>query len=332
MKLSVCFIERRDPETSSIEKVFRCLASNLSSFDIAYSFIKLAFGNDAFGMLRNLLAFRRPAADVYHITGHVNYMALVMPVRRTVLTVHDLTILKVRAGVRRYLIRKLFFELPVRRLTYITAISEKTKTDLVEATGCSEKKIRVIPNPLTVSETSHSRSFNTQKPVILQVGTAPHKNLAGVIRSLVGTPCKLRIIGKLSSDERILIERSGIDHENKVDLSNDEMDWEYANSDILVFCSTFEGFGLPIIEAQAFGLPVITSDVDPMKETAGMGAMLVDPSDPNAIHNAVVRLINEPELRQELTEKGRSNLARFSPMLIAGKYAELYKEVLRGLE
>jgi glycosyltransferase involved in cell wall biosynthesis len=69
-----------------------------------------------------------------------------------------------------------------------------------------------------------------------------------------------------------------------------------------------------------------------MKETAGTGAMLVDPSDANAIHDAVIRLINEPELRQDLTEKGRSNLARFSPMLIAGKHAELYKEVLRGLE
>lgn len=332
MKLSVCFIERRDPETSSIEKVFRCLASNLSSFEISHVFVKLRFGNNALGLVQNLLTFRRPAGDVYHITGHVNYLALVMPVSRTILTVHDLGILRVRSGLRRYLIRKLFFELPVRRLRYITAISQATKSDLVAVTKCPEHKVRVIANPLTVSEHFRSRPFNALKPVILQVGTAPHKNLIGVILAIKGIPCKLTIIGAISSAERILLEKSEIDYENRVDLSNEAIELEYANSDILVFCSTFEGFGLPIIEAQAFGLPIITSDVSPMKDTAGAGALLVDPSDATAIHDAIVRLINEPELRKELSENGRSNLARFSPSLIAGKYAELYKEVIRGLE
>lgn len=328
MKFRVCFIERRDPETSSLEKVFRSVGATLEKLGIAIEFKKMPFGNDAMGMLKNILSFRRPNADIYHITGHIHYLSLVMPVRNTVLTVHDLTILGVRRGIRRYLIRKFLFEMPIARLKYITAISQNTKDELVSLTGCDPDKVLVIENPLTLEPIPHLTPFRRTRPVILQVGTAPHKNLEGLVEALKGIDCVLRVIGSISDSHRRYISDRGIIMENLVDLSNEEMSAQYVDADIMVFCSKMEGFGLPIVEAQACGLPVITSNISPMKDVAGAGAILADPDDPGSIRDAVLRIMSDAAIRERLMNYGYQNIPRFSPEKIAGEYLELYQGML----
>jgi glycosyltransferase involved in cell wall biosynthesis len=329
MNFKVCFIERRDPETSSIEKVFRRVAQGLEKLGIRSGFSQMPSGNSAAGMLKNLLRFRPPNADIYHITGHVHYLGLIMPVRNTVLTIHDLTILHVRKGLRRFLIKKLLFDWPVGRLRYITTISENTKNELVEVTGCGPDKIRVIENPLTI-ETSrrHSGEFRTEKPVILQVGTAPHKNLDGLVKALKGLECILRVIGPISDEQRRYIADSGISMENLVDLNNEEMVSQYLDADVLVFCSKVEGFGLPNIEAQASGLPVVTSDRPPMHEVAGPGAVLADPDVPGSIRKAIQRIASDSAFRKGLVEAGYQNTRRFALENIAEQYSSLYRDML----
>ena len=88
--------------------------------------------------------------------------------------------------------------------------------------------------------------------------------------------------------------------------------------------------GMPIIEAQTIGLPVITSDLAPMDVTAGEGALLVDPTDIGAIHLAVKNVTEDNDLRDALIRKGFVNAERFSPASAARRHAELYAELLKA--
>jgi glycosyltransferase involved in cell wall biosynthesis len=96
---------------------------------------------------------------------------------------------------------------------------------------------------------------------------------------------------------------------------------------MVVFASLYEGFGLPILEAQAIGRPVITSNFGAMREAAGDGALLVDPYSVDEIRAAILRIKNEPALREELVCKGRENAERFRAPVVAARYAELYRQI-----
>src|ERR1044072_4308180 len=201
MKTRILFIERKFWEFVSIEKVFRQVADALSKEKFETSFQKLDFGNQFSGVLKNLLFFRKPEADIYHVTGHVHYIALVLPARKTVLTIYDLGFLHTRKGLRRAILKKLFLDLPVKKLKYITAVSEATKREIIKYTNCVEEKIRVIENHLGENFFStEKKTFNQKCPTILQIGTSPNKNLANLIKALKGLNCRLKIIGKLDKD------------------------------------------------------------------------------------------------------------------------------------
>jgi glycosyltransferase involved in cell wall biosynthesis len=99
---------------------------------------------------------------------------------------------------------------------------------------------------------------------------------------------------------------------------------------MLLFASTYEGFGLPIIEAQAVGRPVITSDLCSMPEAAGGAACLVDPYDVAAIRQAVLRVMEDHEYRDDLIARGLVNVERFRASKVAAQYAQLYRTVAGG--
>jgi glycosyltransferase involved in cell wall biosynthesis len=330
MKTKILYVERKPSEGAvSIEKVFRQIAKSLSRRNFTTYFQQLEYPNDVLGTLKNLFFFHVEKADVYHITGHVHYIALVLPSEKTVLTIHDVGILHIRSGLRRYILKKLLFDLPIKKLKYITAVSEVTKNEIVYYTKCKAEKIRVIENPLQEHfRAGRKKKFNGEFPTILQIGTTANKNLDNLIKALEGISCQLIIVGELADNIINLLKEKRIVYVNKSNLDNDEIREEYIGADIVTFCSTFEGFGLPIIEAQAMLTPVLTSDISPMKEVAGEeGAAFANPLDSESIRRSILRIINDENYRKELIESGIENVKKYKPEKIAFLYENLYREI-----
>jgi len=332
MKPRVAFIERKywkkDGLAFSIEKVFAEIASRLEGFSGTFS--KLPYGNSFSEILRNLLFFRPPEADIYHVTGQVHYIALRLPPARTVLTIHDIGFLHLRSGIRRFLLKKLFLDLPLRRLRYVTVVSEATRDEIASFLPEAAGKLRIIENPLLEGfEGSAAEEFDARSPRILQVGITANKNIPRLLEALDGIDCLLRIVGTPDDGLKRALAATGVRHEVVSGLSTEQMREEYAAADIVAFCSTYEGFGLPILEAQAMRRPLLTSDLSPLREVAGGGALLVDPFDVGAIRSAVLRLRDDASLRARLVGLGAENVRRFDPDRIAREYEGLYAEILR---
>ena len=331
-KTKIFYIERKPSNSVSLEKVFRQIVKNLNKEKFVVSFQQLLFGNNGMGTIKNLLFFRKPDADIYHITGHIHYIALILPKKKTILTIHDVGILHIRKGLRRYILKKILLDLPIKKLKYITAVSETTRNEVIKHTGCAPEKIRVIENPLQEHfSSSEKKEFNTVCPTILQIGTTYNKNLKNLIKALKDINCRLRIIGEIDAETDNLLKMNRINYVNAFGLSDTAIRDEYQETDMVTFCSTFEGFGLPIIEAQAMMTPVITSNISPLKEVAGDSAALADPNDYMSIRMGILRIINDKHYRDKLISAGLENVKRFHPAQIALLYENLYREMTINL-
>ena len=330
MKKRIIFILRQPYGAVSIERVFAQVARSLPQEQFEIEFEELSFGFGLFGIIKGLLFFRPRPADIYHITGDIHYIALRLPKDKTVLTIHDLGFLRSNTGIRKFVLKKLFLDLPVRATKYITAISTATCDEICSIMPDAAEKIRVIENPLIDSlDQRPGKPFNAACPVILQIGTTKNKNLSNLIKAVADLNCTLRIIGPLDTDIVGELDASGINYESIISVNNNQIVEEYRNADIVSFCSTFEGFGLPIIEAQAMRKAVVTSNLAPMRDVAGAGAALVDPFDPASIRRALEKL-NNAEYRNRLVDLGTENIKRFDPKKIADQYCELYLQILNG--
>lgn len=331
MKTKVVYIERKRAESGSLEKVFRQIAKSLSKTKFETAFEQLPYFNRVSGIIKNFIYFQKPVADIYHITGDIHYIALLLPREKTVLTIHDLRFLHNRKGLRRFFLKKLYLDLPVKRLKYITAISEATKNEIIKYTNCAEEKIRLIKNPLREHfSTTTEKNFNSQCPTILQIGTLPNKNVINVVKALKGLKCCVKIIGQIDAELMGELQHNQINFEQNFNLTDRKIRDEYSKADIVAFCSIYEGFGLPIIEAQAMRTAVITSNISPLKEVSGGAAVLVNPSNVSAIRKGILRLINDKNYRENLIARGIENTKRFEPQAIAGLYEKLYREMLEA--
>jgi glycosyltransferase involved in cell wall biosynthesis len=270
-------------------------------------------------------AFRQ--ADVNHVTGDVQFLTTFMRRRRTVLTVLDLVTVERLRGFHRWLYFLLWFRIPIARARVVTTISSYTREHLLRELGSAKADVRVVHCQLMDGYVATPRVFNTSRPVILMVGLAHNKNFFRSVEALAGIACELRIIGRLDERHLKTLAESGLAHTNCSGLTDAQIRDEYVSCDMLVFASTAEGFGLPILEAQAIGRPVVTSNVTSMPEVAGDAAEFVDPFDVDSIRAGVLRVIQDERHRTELITRGFENVKRFSPRAIAERYAAIYREV-----
>ena len=274
-----------------------------------------------------MLEAHREASAINHITGDVHFLALALPGSRTVLTVHDCRFLHGSFGLRRYLLRWFWLSLPVNHVRLVTTVSEATRQDVIALSACDPEKVVVVPTTISPAFVPVLRAF-PERPWVLHIGVTANKNLERHVQALRGLNCRLRVIGDLDRQQRQLLSDSGLEFETLRSLSADGMRAAYVESDVLLFASTFEGFGMPILEAQATGRPVITSNRSSMPEVAGDAACFVDPTSVDDIRAAVQRLLNDQDFRQDLIVRGLHNVERYSPGRVAGMYAEIYKRLL----
>lgn len=265
--------------------------------------------------------------DVNHIVGDVHFLNILMRKRATVLTIHDCVTLERLTGFRYWILWFFWYWLPAKRSTVITVISGSTKKELERHLGPGDWAIKVIPCPVSEGFTCSPKEIERDYPRILQVGTTANKNIERVAGALQGMPCKLVIIGELATSQLVALESNGIDYENHVGIPKESVVDEYRKSDIVMFVSIYEGFGLPILEAQAVGRPVITSNLYSMPEVGGKGAYYVDPYDISSIREAVESLLQSRSLRVQLINDGFENVCKYQASNVAERYAELYRQV-----
>lgn len=281
---------------------------------------------------------RRPG--VLHVTGDVHYLALALPRRRTVLTVHDLGTLRSGGRMRRAVIDLLWFRLPVRAAARTTVVSAATRDDLIDRHPWAAPRVEVIPNPLPAGlvarpeqgparpATGHPRAG---RPVVLAVGVTPNKNLPRLAAAVAPLDVELVVVGAVPDAVRTVL--SGPDAgvratlTTHVDLARDELLDLYARADVVALVSTSEGFGLPVVEAQAVGVPVVASRIPVLEDVSGGAAVLVDPTDVAAIRAGLVEVLGDAGLRERLVRAGMANVARFDPTAIASRYAAVYRRV-----
>ena len=283
---------------------------------------------------RNVRHAARQMADVHHVVGDAHYLAFGLPREKTVLTIHDCGALNRLSGLKRALLKYFWFTGPMRRAAAVTTISQASKDELRRWVGALANEVVVVPDCVFSEFAYAPKPFNEECPVVLQVGTKWNKNVERVMEAVAGTGCRLEIVGTLERDQETKRLRDGKTNRSKEGeprvrelgrLKDDELVEAYRRCDMVVFASLYEGFGLPILEAQAIGRPVITSNFGAMKEAAGDGALLVDPCSAEAIRDAILRVKNEPGLREELIAKGLRNVERFRAEAVASQYAQIYR-------
>ena len=315
----------------SLEFIFQDVRSRLAGKVQFTVIIANHISNGFIKRVKNIWQAWKAQGPINHVTGDIHYITFLMAKRKTILTILDCGFMNEKNPMKRWIFKWLWLRIPVWKSIYITAISSMTKADIIKYSGCSESKIVVIPVAISEFFVPSPRTFNTSCPVLLQIGTAPNKNIERLIRALDGLHCQLVIIGKLSDQHLNLLSNHQINFVNKLNLMQEEIISEYVNCDIVVFASTLEGFGMPILEANAIERPVLAGNNSSMPEVGGNAACYVDADSEESIREGIERIIRDEPFRNQLLVNGRENRKRFQADHIAEMYYDLYKQVDQNL-
>lgn len=326
--MKVCLIFRcKNDRSFSIEKVFEEVSLKLKNFITVVQEMAPERSATVPSVCKNIVYLRKLKADVFHVTGDIHYAVFSFPGKRTVLTVHDCGFMQQPSWWRRLIFRKLWLEWPIKHAALVTAISKKTKAEILLHVDCPPDKIRVVYNPLPTHLRESSRAFNDKAPVFLFIGTKPNKNLDRTVAALKGLPGSLVVIGHLNSDQVRMLKEADLQWENRYALTDAEMADCYDQCDVLLFPSLYEGFGLPVIEAQFCNKPVVASRIEPIIEIAGDAACLIDPLSVSSMREGILKVLNDQAYRLHLITEGKKNTARFSADAIADQYKSIYEEL-----
>ena len=215
-----------------------------------------------------------------------------------------------------------WFRLPIKNSSLVTYISNFTRLEIEKKIYKKDKFSYVIPVPLT-KNLSFRVNKNIKKKVLI-IGTAIHKNIKNMILGLIGLNIELTIIGDINNEIKNLLKLNKINYKNFADIDDKKMVNVLIKNDILLMASTYEGFGMPIIEAQASGLAVVTSNLEPMKSVAGKNAVYVDPKNSKDIKKKISKLLNNQNYFLKIINNGRKNSLKYSSKIINNRYQKLY--------
>lgn len=329
MNLSL-FFRHPSPEYHSIEQLFDTISSNYSQ-GVTVKKVYANYKSKGFtNRIRIALQARKNQSDINHITGDIHFIAPFLTKDKTILTIHDIGSAKSGNFLKNSILKLFWFSIPVRTVAYVTVISEFTKRELLDYVNVDPEKVVVIPNCISSIYRYKPKEFNTDKPVILQIGTKQNKNLERLIAAIKDIMCKLVIVGKLNTEQTKLLKQNHIDYNNYFNIEEAKLLELYEQCDILSFISTYEGFGLPVIEANAVGRVVISSNIEPMDTVAANTALKVNPFNVDEIRNGINELIEHSSLRKKLIDEGLQNAKKYNVKTIAEQYESLYHKLKNG--
>lgn len=282
----------------------------------------------------------KDSPDVLFVPAHT-IPIIRRPGLKTIMVVHDLGVeyLPELHQLKQQLYLKYITRYQLRSATRLIAVSKATKEDLVKKAKIDPKKISVVYEGYNeklfkpIKITKHDVLVNSLIPYYLFVGTIqPRKNLERLFKAFESVAKgNLVIVGSkgwLSDKIYKLPKRLGIESRVKFlgYVEDKDLPALYSGAIALTFPSLFEGFGLPILEAQACGCPVLTSNVSSMPEVARKGAIFVDPYSIDDIIRGM-RKIMDNDIRMNLIKAGFENIKRFSWEKCARETLEVLKRV-----
>ena len=312
-----------DTDFSDVQKYFNnfcCLKeeNSLSGHQ------KMYLNNSVFSSISQGMHYDICHPTYYYYPEYASY-------KKLILTVHDLT--EERTGM--------FVGMPeiksriIKAADGIIAVSQNTKRDIVDIYNIPEEKIVVIPEANSLScDIKYESPMN--KPYILFVGDRrKHKNFSRFIEAYSITKCskELDLVcfggGHFTEEEIDLIKRKKISKKVHWSAGTDEaLIAYYQNAEMLVYPSLYEGFGLPVLEAMHFGIPVVASNVSSLPEVGGDAAYYVNPYEIDSIAEGIDRVSNDMKLQEKMQKLGVAWEKNFSWDVAADKVVQFYKTVL----
>ncbi len=261
---------------------------------------------------------------------------------RNVVTVHDLAykIYPEGSALLSRIYMRLIFDGSIRKADHILTVSDATKRDLLrffpDIKGATTTHLGTIEYGL--KEKERPRFLEEGEPFLLVVGTiTPRKNVLGIIQAFQSVrdqvDARLVFSGGFAyqSDEvHDYIREQGLGDRVVLAgyLSDEELAYCYSQARMLLYCSFYEGFGLPPLEAMQADTPVIASNVSSIPEVVGDAALLIDPHKTGQIAEAIVRLDGDDELRRTLVEKGRERCKSFRWEDTASQTRDVFRETV----
>ncbi|MEA5469952.1 glycosyltransferase family 1 protein [Spirulina sp. 06S082] len=285
-----------------------------------------------------------------HIQGIIhgtNYTVFPYPNCDKIITIYDLTCIRhpqfVNHTVKKYPQR---IKKCLQWTDIIITISESTKQDIVNFLDINPDKIFVTSLASRFSNFQFSKdleyleksiNYNFEQPYLLFVSTLePRKNIVNIIKAFNylkekhKIPHHLLLVGRKGWDYQAIFTaihcspwQQQIHHLDYV--NNEQLALLYKQADLFVYPSHYEGFGLPVLEAMTFGVPVVTSNLSSLPEVAGDAALLVDPEDAIALAEAILKILNDSQLRESLSQKGRTRSQQFSWQKTAQQTLQVYQ-------
>jgi glycosyltransferase involved in cell wall biosynthesis len=294
----------------------------------------------------------RDRLDIFWGTANMLPLGLPAGVAKVV-TIHDLLwpiYAKIADPISRCMLW-LFVKRSARQADRIVTISQSTARDLQRIFGVPESKIEVIyhgigsayktQDPLAAAEYAASK-YGVSRDYLLTVGTlGPHKNLITLveaIRVLRGRgerSLQLLVVGADGRKKSGVLEAIQAARLTSEDIRflgfvpDKDLPMLYAGSSAFVLPSLYEGFGLPLLEAMACGVPVIASNSSSIPEVVGDAALLVPPMHAEAFADAILRVRSEADLRRTMIEKGINRAACFRWEKTARQHLECMQKLVR---
>lgn len=298
---------------SSLRKPFKGGMSNVKSYRLPPTLFEILFNR-----WRNvpIEKFVGPI-DIFHSSDWIQPPSKA----KKVTTFHDVVPIKYPSWSHPKIVnvQKRRLKLVEREIDRVICVSEATKRDLVEISNIPEEKITVIYEGPTADFKLQSekririfkKKYNLPEKFVLAIGGIGERKNLGRIKSA-------------AKDYNLVIAGQTLPW-----LNIEELELLYNSAQVLLYCSLYEGFGLPILDAFSCGLPVVTSNVFSMPEVGGDAALYVDPRNTEDMKRKVDCVMADLSLRKSMIEKGLKRVKEFSWEKCAGETADVYRSLMK---